>query len=99
MGTSPAMTASAIAPAIFRVLRNIGIPDLADQHRNAVHRIAAVSLRIPVAGDVRLHRAARVRRPRPYLVVAVAWQLHGCRPALPVVAVLRLGEIGTLPAG
>src|SRR5581483_2271220 len=72
---------------------------LADQDRDAVHGIGPVSLRIPVAGDVRLHHPARVRGPRPYLVVAVARQLQGRRPALPVIAVLRPAEAGALPAG
>ena len=37
-----------------------------DQHGDAVHRVAAIALRVPVAGHVRLHRAvgSRWRAPR-----------------------------------
>src|SRR5262245_5455099 len=71
----------------------------ADQDGDAVHRVAAIALRVPVAGDMRLHHAGRIGAARPHLVVAVARQLHGRGPALPVVLVLRLGETGPGPGG
>ena len=61
--------------------------------------VAAIALRIPVAGDVRLHRPVRIRRARPDLVVAVRRQRHARGPALPVVAVLRLFPVWPLPGG
>ena len=43
----------------------------ADQHGDAVHRIAAIALRIPASGDVRLHLALGVGAARPDFEIAV----------------------------
>ena len=52
-----------------------------------MHRVAAIALRIPVAGDMRLRGAAVDRcRAHPDLVIAVARHFHGRGPALPVIA-------------
>src|SRR6187399_2710216 len=70
-----------------------------DQHRDAVHGVAAVALRIPEAGKMRLHRALRIGGAGPDLEIAVGRQFQGRGPALPVELVLRLFQIGALPAG
>src|SRR5262245_37664135 len=70
----------------------------ADQNGYTVHGIATVTLRVPVASNVWLKHAARVRCPCPHLVVTIAGQFQCDCPALPVVVVPRLAEVGTLPA-
>src|SRR3954466_1082824 len=68
----------------------------ADQHRDAVHRIAAVALRIPGARDVRLHLAFGVGAARPDLEIPVRWQDDAQGPALPVVLVLGLSSLARI---
>ena len=65
----------------------------ADQHRNPMHRIAAVALRIPDSGEMRLHRSLGVGAARPDFEIAVGRQLHRRGPALPVVFVLRASRL------
>ena len=66
-------------------------------NRDAVHRIGAITLRIPTARDMRLHDAAGIGRSRPDLVIALARQLYRRGPALPVVGIFWCAKLGTLP--
>src|SRR5262249_51244646 len=68
-----------------------------DANRDSVHRVAAITLRIPVAGGMRLDDAARIGRPRPDLIVALARPLHRRGPPLPVIGIFWRGQLGTLP--
>src|SRR5204862_4479685 len=74
-------------------------PASSHQHRDAMHRIAAIALRIPETGLMRLHRALGIGGARPDLEIAVGGQLQRRGPALPVIFVLRLLQRGALPAG
>src|SRR5262249_18728324 len=70
-----------------------------DQDGDAVHRVAAVPLRVPVAGPMGWGLVGRVGRAGPHLVIAVAREAQRRRPAPPVVAVARRVEGGLLPGG
>src|SRR5438093_10926734 len=70
-----------------------------DQHRDAVHGVAAIALRIPEAGLMRLHRALGIGGARPDFEIAVGRQFDGGGPALPVILVLWLFKFGGLPSG
>ena len=54
-----------------------------------MYRVAAVTLRVPVPGDVGLHLAGLVGCPNPELIIAVGGQSHGGGPAHPVEAITR----------
>src|SRR5947207_15890256 len=93
MGFAPApaqSTASPPAPASSAAS--------SDQHRDAMHRIAAIPLRIPEAGLMRLHRALGIGGAGPDLEITVGGQFQRRSPALPVIFVLRLLQRGALPA-
>ena len=70
-----------------------------DQHGDAVHGVAAIALRIPEAGLMRLHRAFGIGGARPDFEIAVGRQFDGGGPALPVILVLWLFKFGALPGG
>ena len=71
---------------------------ISHQDGNAVHGVGAVTLRVPVPGNMRLHDTGRIRRPGPNFVVAVRRQFDRRGPALPIVLVLWLGDAGATPA-
>src|SRR4029078_8518392 len=74
-----------------------GLPASTDQHGDPVHRIAAIALRIPGPGDVRMHLAPGVGAARPDFEITVRRQLHARSPALPVISVFRVCDLGAGP--